>query len=139
MKPIILIPLLVAASTLCPALNAKDAASSAARPVTEHAAAPERLPDIPIKPIKQVAPKYPRELRNRGIPGRVLLRFVVDTNGRVQNPEVAQSTDPAFNRPALEAIRAWRFSPAIQNGKPVKTMTQMPLLFSSHPRRVGGD
>lgn len=133
MKSLILIPLLVAASTLCPVLDAKPAGASTVGPAAPHPAVEERRPDVPAKPIKQVSPKYPRELRNRGVPGRVLLRFVVDTKGRVQDAEVVKSSDAAFDRPALEAIRAWRFSPAIQDGKPVKTMVQVPLEFSSRP------
>ena len=49
------------------------------------------------------------------------LSFTVDERGRVQNPKVEKSTDPAFDKPALDAIKQWRFEPgsrgALKAGK----------------------
>lgn len=134
MKSMTLFRLLAAAAALSPALNAKEPNHAAALPPATHEAMAERVPDVPAKPVKYVTPKYPRELNNRGIRGRVVVRFVVDTKGRVQNPEVLKSDHAAFERPALEAIRGWRFSPAIQDGKPVKMRVQVPLEFLPRTR-----
>lgn len=134
MKPVMLMRLLAALCALAPALGAKESTSSAARPAVASPTTADRRPDVPAKPVKSVAPKYPRELNKLGVRGTVLLRFVVDREGRVQNPEIVKSDHPGFETPALEAIRGWRFSPAIQDGKPVKSFVQLPLVFSPRAR-----
>ncbi len=55
------------------------------------------------------APKYPRELRRRGIPGFVRLGAWVGPDGRFENPHVIFS-DPEwiFDGPALAALLDWR-------------------------------
>lgn len=85
--------------------------------------------EIDQKPraIYQAAPVYPSTLR--GIEGTVTLIFVVDEGGRVINPRVEKSTNPEFERPALEAIRQWRFEPGARGGKKVASKMRIPIKF----------
>jgi protein TonB len=79
--------------------------------------------------LMQVAAAYPSEMRSRKVEGVVTVIFVVDENGRVVNPKVAKSTHPEFERPALEAVRQWKFEPAIKAGNRVSCRMRVPIRF----------
>lgn len=81
------------------------------------------------EPISQVAPVYPPELRKAKIEGLVTLVFVLDENGRIAEPRVENSSRPEFEKPALEAIRKWRFRPGMKSGKAVATYIRIPIRF----------
>lgn len=86
--------------------------------------------DRPARPIKQVNPEYPMGMSRAGIEARVVLRFVVNKEGRVVNPYVFSSNNPWFDRPALDAILQWRFEPGLKGGTPVNVRVEQPLSFS---------
>jgi protein TonB len=89
------------------------------------------LADLDQRPrvIFQRVPNYPPELRRRN--GTVYIVFLVDTHGRVMNPKVEKSTDPAFERPAIEAVRQWRFEPGTRNGEKVAFKMRAPITFNA--------
>lgn len=62
-------------------------------------------------------------------PAKVVVIFVVDTSGRVENPVVQSSTDPSFDRPALNAIKQWRFEPGKRKGQPVRFRMRQSFTF----------
>jgi len=79
--------------------------------------------------VTQVAPTYPAELRKAKVEGVVTLIFVLDEAGRVEDPRVENSSRAEFEKPALEAIRKWRFSPGKKDGKEVRTYIRIPMRF----------
>lgn len=79
--------------------------------------------------VSQVAPAYPADLRKAKVEGVVTLVFVLDETGRVEDPRVENSTRPEFEKPALDAIRKWRFSPGQKDGQPVRTHIRIPMRF----------
>lgn len=79
--------------------------------------------------VSQVAPSYPPELRKARIEGVVTVIFVLDESGRVEDPRVEASSRPEFEKPALEAIRKWRFRPGEKDGQPVRTYIRIPMRF----------
>jgi protein TonB len=81
--------------------------------------------------IFQRTPTFPPELRREGRRGTVYVVFHVDTRGRVVNPKVQKSTDPGFERAALDAVRQWRFEPGTRNGKKVQFKMRIPITFSA--------
>jgi periplasmic protein TonB len=81
------------------------------------------------EPVSQVPPAYPAELRKARIEGAVTLVFILGEDGRVQDPRVENSSRTEFERPALEAIRKWRFRPGIKNGQPVRTYARQVIRF----------
>jgi periplasmic protein TonB len=83
--------------------------------------------------VSQVAPAYPPELRKAKVDGSVTLVFVLGEDGRVEDPRVEKASRPEFEKPALEAIRKWRFSPGEKDGKPVRTYIRVPMRFSVRP------
>lgn len=96
-------------------------------------------PQIAPRVIHQTKPEYPLAQRASGLRGEVLLDFTVDIEGRVTNPVVVRTLNPAFNEPALDAIRQWTFEPGRRGGVPVPTHMQVPVLFQLDGRRGGGD
>ncbi len=81
------------------------------------------------RPLVQVAAAYPSEMRARKAEGVVTLIFVVDETGRVVNPRVEKAAYPEFEKPALEAVRQWKFEPAIKGGKRVSCRMRVPFRF----------
>lgn len=81
--------------------------------------------------VYQPAPDYPAELRRKKVQGTVYILFVVDRSGRTVNPVIQKSTHPAFEQPALRAIKRWRFEPGKRNGKPVQFKMRVPITFMS--------
>ena len=81
------------------------------------------------EPVSQVAPTYPSELRKAKIEGSVTLVFILSEEGRVEEPRVENSSRPEFEKPALEAIRKWRFRPGMKDGQAVRTYVRIPMRF----------
>jgi len=81
------------------------------------------------EPVSQVSPAYPPELRKAKIEGTVTLVFVLSDEGRVEEPRVENSSRPEFEKPALEAIRKWRFQPGMKDGQAVRTYIRVPMRF----------
>jgi len=77
--------------------------------------------DIDQKPraVFQASAAYPNELRGKKIEGVVSVLFVVDSSGKVVSPRVEKSTHPAFEKPALDAVKQWKFEPAVKGGQRV--------------------
>ena len=80
------------------------------------------------RPVFQPSPSLSGKLRRR-TPATVYVIFIVDENGRVVQPKVQRSTDPAFERPALNAIKRWRFEPGKRGGEPVRFRMRVPITF----------
>ncbi len=99
--------------------------SAAAQEETFNVADLEKRPE----PVSQVAPAYPPELRKAKVEGVVTLLFVLDEKGRVESPRVENATRPEFEKPALEAIRKWRFTPGLKDGQPVRAYIRIPMRF----------
>ena len=93
---------------------------------------------IPAKAISQVPPVYPYAMSRYGFRGEVVIDFWVDEQGQVRNAAVVQSDNPAFDEPALKALRQWKFQPATQDGRPVKVRQRLPMVFRMDGEIDGG-
>ena len=51
--------------------------------------------------------------------------------GAVVDPKIETSPNPGFERPVLEAVRQWKFDPAVRGGKKVAARMRVPLRFSA--------
>jgi protein TonB len=74
-------------------------------------------------------PDYPPDLQRAGIEGQVVVRFTVEPDGSVSEPAVQGSPPAQLAALALDAIRQWKFVPAMKNGTPVRARLQQPFLF----------
>ena len=82
--------------------------------------------------LRSSVPRYPEVLRQAGIDGHVLVRFVVDTNGRVdpRNIQVVQSTNDQFTAAVRAALQNFRFTPSVVRGQRVAALAEMPFEFT---------
>ncbi len=94
--------------------------------------------DEPPRAFKRAPPLYPFAQRRNGVGGEVLVDFIVDAEGQVKDPSVVRSLNPAFNQPALDAVRQWKFKPGRRNGVPVATHMQVPIAFQIESKPNGG-
>ena len=60
--------------------------------------------------------------------GSVVIDAIVDTAGNVTSPNVL-SGPPSLRRPALEAVKYYRYQPALQNGRPVAAHVTVKIQF----------
>lgn len=77
-------------------------------------------------------PRYPDMLRQSGVDGRVLIRFTVDTLGRIDPASVAvlSTTHELFTQSVRAALPAFRFRPAESGGRRVPALAEMPFEFT---------
>ena len=86
--------------------------------------------DIPPIPIKRVKPEFPGQAKEMGLSGKVVLKFLVEADGRVANASVILARPQGvFDRSALEAIGEWRFRPGRYKGKAVAVWVELPVCF----------
>jgi RNA polymerase sigma factor (sigma-70 family) len=102
--------------------RAKTATSTAPIDIT-------RLDQAPA-PRFQPRPEYPAELRSLGTRGDVVVDFVVDPNGDVQNAFAARSSQREFEAAAVEAVSKWKFKAGRKGGRNVATHMQVPIVFT---------
>jgi protein TonB len=86
--------------------------------------------DEPPLPVHRVAPKYPEKARRKGITGNVTISLLVSNTGAVKDTRIVNS-QPAgvFEESAINAVRQWRFQPAIYKGAPVAIRVTLPMSF----------
>jgi len=93
----------------------------------------EHMPEFPgdINQYLAANIRYPKEARDRGIEGRIVIEFVVDTDGRVTKTKILQHIDPFCDAEALRVIRQMpRWKPGTtKEGLPVKTYFTLPITF----------
>jgi protein TonB len=73
---------------------------------------------------------YPPVARENGIEGRVVLQFVVGTDGKISQIEVLKKLGWGLEEEAVRVVKtmpAWR--PGKQNGKPVFVKFTLPIVF----------
>lgn len=80
--------------------------------------------------------RYPEDLRERWVEGRVLVQAIVDTSGRAepQSVRVLRSADPGFDGPAKAWVLKAHFRPGYLHGRPVRVLVQVPVDFHIRPR-----
>jgi TonB family protein len=66
--------------------------------------------------IEKVDPVYPPTLAVAGVEGTVVLDAVIHRDGTVGDLTVIRSTNHAFDQPAIEAVKQWRYTPLPYEG-----------------------
>lgn len=90
-----------------------------------------RFADSPPVPVTNPAPRYPSAALRRGDAGEVLLRVHVGTDGLPKQIDLVDGSGSGLlDRAATEAMRGWRFRPAMRNGQPVEGTVQVPIRFT---------
>ncbi len=79
--------------------------------------------------VRQTAPEYPAELRRAGISGEVLVDFIVNTQGLVQNAYPVRATNNTFIASSIRAVSDWQFRPGTVGGQPAVFRFQVPIIY----------
>ena len=74
-------------------------------------------------PLQTVAPEYPHKARRDRVEGQVEVCFEIDRKGRTRRVAVRNSTNRAFEKPSIKAVRASTF-------RPLKDDEELPLIKS---------
>jgi TonB family protein len=75
-------------------------------------------------------PIYPENARREGHEGRVVLRVLIDNQGKAKSVELNTSSgSKALDQAAIDAIKRWRFHPAYAGDTPVDSWVNVPIDF----------
>jgi protein TonB len=107
--------------------------------------APPPPPPPPVVPIRlhqgmrapqkivDVAPVYPPVAQRARVEGVVILEAVIDAQGRVASVRVLRSI-ALLDQAAAEAVKQWRFTPALLNAEPVPVVMTVTVNFTLQDR-----
>jgi TonB family protein len=87
------------------------------------------IKDAAPQPFVGPPPEYPEKLFKANVSGQAVIHFTLSQNGRVVDPTIKSSTDPAFGEAALAAARLWRFLPKVKGGAAVPVQVDLPFNF----------
>jgi TonB family protein len=74
--------------------------------------------------------EFSDEARRAKYQGVVVVSFIVDAQGNTQNPRVVRALGMGLDEKALEAVRKYKFKPAMKDGKtPVPVMMSVEVNF----------
>jgi TonB family protein len=119
-------------------------AAHCAAPVRESnvaAFSPNDTPDVEVFVAVEVEPtydeqqlvsriKYPDSARRMRIEGLVVVGALIGKDGRIEKIQIVESAHELLNEAAMNAVRATKFTPAKENGKPIRVWARIPIRFS---------
>jgi TonB family protein len=123
---------------------AKEAADARAREEAARRVAEAAVPKVkegdvvdigdvsrPPQATKVVKAEATTMARTRKVSGTVLVRVLVDENGRAAQAELYRDTSPrvGLGEASVAAVKQWQWTPAIKDGVRVKVWTVVPMPF----------
>jgi TonB family protein len=81
------------------------------------------------KVLFQPDPEYSEEARKAKYQGTVVLWLVVGPDGRAHDIRVARTLGLGLDEKAMEAVKTWKFEPAMKDGRPVSVMINVEVTF----------
>lgn len=85
-----------------------------------------------LKKYLELNTHYPKDAKDAGIVGRVIVGFFVEPDGSIDGITVLKSAHPSLDGEAVRVISAMpRWTPGMANGKPVKVRTKLPITFGN--------
>jgi periplasmic protein TonB len=85
---------------------------------------------LPVRPIYMEYPMYPEKWRLQRVEGRVVLRYTIDTRGRVSDVRLlVPAAFAEFSDASVAAIRKWRFHPLEINGEKKEVVHELTISF----------
>src|SRR6185503_11302821 len=108
--------------------NSDGLALASLKAKLEEAQATSKLDRKP-RLINHTEARYTDDAREKGIEGKVVLGFTVDHDGIPQGIQIKRSLYPSLDQASIEAVREWRFEPAMKNGQPVSMWMEAEMDF----------
>jgi TonB family protein len=102
-------------------LLAGPAGSALSQEAPRAAGPPYRVGDKVSRPeiVSSVPPVYTELARRARVTGTVILEATIDEQGNVTDTRVLKGLPMGLDRSAVEAVRKWKFKPALLDGRPV--------------------
>ena len=75
-------------------------------------------------------PSYTEEARVAKLQGKVFLFVIITSAGTVDNAVVLRGLGKGMDENALEAIKQWKFVPAMKDGQPIPVMLTVEMQFA---------
>jgi len=82
--------------------------------------------------IHSIEPEFTDQARQANLQGTVALQLIVDAEGNPQNIRVTRSLGLGLDEKAIEAVRQYRFKPAMYQGHPVAVQMIVDVDFHLH-------
>ena len=74
--------------------------------------------------------QYPEEAKKAKVEGKVVVKFVVEADGTVSNPEILSSVNKELDEEAIRVVKKMpKWMPGRQHGKGVRTQQVLPFIF----------
>lgn len=108
--------------------NASPSRNAGAAAVDD-AIVPAASVQVAAKLVQSATAAYPPDARTDDVEGDVQLDIVVDREGRVVDARVTRPAGHGFDEAALQAIRRYRFSPAMREGGAVRVRMPWSVQF----------
>jgi TonB family protein len=74
-------------------------------------------------------PEYTEEARKAKTQGTCVLGLIVDAQGHPRDIRVVRGLGSGLDQKAVEAVRQWRFQPAVKDGNPVNVQISVEVVF----------
>ena len=82
--------------------------------------------------LHSVDPEFTSEARAANFQGSVSIQLIVDSQGNPQNVHVIRHLGMGLDEKAIEAVREYRFKPAMYDGHPVAVQLVIEVAFHLH-------
>lgn len=86
------------------------------------------------QPVSKQAPDYPARAMDQGLQGDCTVSYMVNAQGRVENPQAEADCHPLFIRPAINAAKNFQYQPRVVNGQAVA----VPKVRNTFQFRING-
>jgi periplasmic protein TonB len=73
--------------------------------------------------------RYPEMALRANIQGRVVVQFIVNERGDVENPRVIRGIGGGCDEEAIRVVSKMKFVPGMQRGRPVRVQYHLPVVF----------
>ena len=96
----------------------------------------EEMPEFPggmpaLIEFLQTNIKYPKDAIKQEVGGRVMVMFVVETDGSISNVRVAKKVFPSLDEEAVRVVKAMpKWKPGKEKGRLVRVNYTLPVVFS---------
>ena len=96
----------------------------------------EQMPEFPggmpaMIEYLQTNMKYPEDAVKQKVGGRVMVMFVVETDGTISNVRVARNVFPSLDAEAVRVVKAMpKWKPGKEKGRPVRVNFTLPVVFN---------
>ena len=95
----------------------------------------EQMPEYPggmqaMIEFLQTNMKYPEDAKKQKVEGRVMVQFVVETDGSVSDVHVAKQVFPSLDAEAIRVVKAMpNWTPGKEKGRVVRVKYLLPIVF----------